>query len=270
MISDEGAAGRVGAGYDAGAAAYDELLQHNRSGAERLVAALPEGPWPRALDVGCGTGFASLAMARRFGTRDLVGVDVSQEMLARYRAALEAVPGTRVAVLRADAADMPVAPGSFDAVVSSMAFHWFPDKPAAVAGMARALRPGGALGLLASGRGADREFRDVLEAMRPPVPEAWLTAFDAVQRDEVEVEGYLTAAGLEPIDVWMERRRRAAPPERYLARMAVTTAHLSAGLDPQERRDLGERLRLALDAAAGPRGFDYTFTKVYAVARRPP
>src|SRR5262245_17951531 len=102
MTGVEGEASRVGAGFDQGAVAYDEVMAHNRMGAERLVASLPDGRPQRVLDVGCGTGFASLAMVRRFASGDLVGVDVSEEMLARYAEALGAVGGVRVEVHRAD------------------------------------------------------------------------------------------------------------------------------------------------------------------------
>jgi SAM-dependent methyltransferase len=244
-------------------------MTHNRIGAERLVASLPDGPWPRVLDVGCGTGFASLAMVRRAGSRDLVGVDVSEEMLARYAEALRAIPDVRVAVHRADVMSMPVPEASVDAVVSSMAFHWFTDKPGAVQAMARALRPGGVLGVLASGRGTDAELRDVLESIRPPVPRSWIEVYDHVQRDELELQEYLEGAGLDPVDVWMERRRRTVPPERYLARVAITTRHLTADLDPDELAAAGARVRAGVEAAAGPKGFAYTFNKLYAVARRP-
>jgi hypothetical protein len=63
----------------------------------------------------------------------------------------------------------------------------------------------------------------VLEAIRPPVPEAWLAIYDQVQRDEVELLAYLEDAGLEPVDVWMERRRRTVSasgvkmPQRIIA-----------------------------------------------------
>ncbi len=78
---------------------------------------------------------------------------------------------------------------AFDAVVSGMAFHWFPDKPGAVRAMARAVRPGGVVAILGSGRGSDVEFQRVLEAMRPAVPESWTTVFDLIHRDGRELGG---------------------------------------------------------------------------------
>jgi SAM-dependent methyltransferase len=258
----------IGRTFDRSAAEYDDVLARNRAGAERLIDALPAGEYREVLDVGCGTGFASLAAVERRGALAVTGVDVSAGMLERYREKLAERPGVRVTTHRADAARMPVPATAFDAVVSSMALHWVPDRQAAVGAMARALRPGGALGILAGGRGTDREFRQVLEEMRPPPPAAWLDAFDRFQIDEVELEDHLERAGLEPVDVWLERRRRRVDPERYLARMAAVASHVSEDLPEEEREELGRRVREALGAASGARGFEYAFAKVFGIGRK--
>lgn len=264
-----GTADHVRAGYDQAAAGYDLLLRRNREGAERLVASLPAGPFPRVLDVGCGTGFVSAEMAMRRGAREVVGVDLSDGMLDGFRARLGGIAGVTATAITADVAHMPVEEGAFDAVVSGMAFHWFPDKPGAVAAMARALRPGGVLGILASGRGTEREFRDVLAGMGPGVPPALVGAFDLVQRDEGEMTTMLVAAGLEPLDVWTERRIRFMDPDAFMDRVAAASGHLTGGMDPAERDALGEAIRVALREASGPDGFAYTFVKLFAVAVRP-
>jgi len=257
----------VGEGFDLAAEEYDELLRHNREGARRLVAALPEGSYADVLDVGCGTGFVTEEMVARFGTPRVTGVDPSEGMLERFRAKL----GDRVeaTLIRAGVHDMPVPDGAFDAVVSGMAFHWFPEKPAAVAAMARRLRPGGVLGILASGAGTDAELRAILEAIEPPVPRGWIEVFDIIQRSADEVAEWIAAAGLEVIDAWEERRVRRTDPDAYLARINAVASHLSAGMDPDEAAAHGERVIRAVHAAAGPRGFEYTFVKLFAIARRP-
>ena len=257
----------VGEGFDLAAEEYDDLLRRNREGARRLVAALPPGPYAEVLDVGCGTGFVTQEMVARFAVRRVTGVDPSEGMLEQFRQKLD--DRVEATLIRAGVHDMPVPDGAFDAVVSGMAFHWFPEKPAAVAAMARRLRPGGVLGILASGSGTDAEFRAILEAIEPPVPPGWIEVFDVIQRNADEVAGWMGAAGLDVIDAWEERRVRRADPDAYLARITAVASHLSAGLDPDEAAAHGERVVRAVHAAAGPRGFEYAFVKLFAVARRP-
>ena len=260
---------RISAGWDRSAAAYDDVLEANRRGAERLVAALPDPPYRRVVDAGCGTGFASLAMVRRAGARHLVGVDVSAEMVARYRERLGGLEGVAVEAHVADVLDMPVDPGSADAVVSTMALHWLPDRRGAVRAMGAALRRDGVLGLLASGRGSDHEYRDLIAALSPAVPPELVEAYDRMQVDEVELEAHVRAAGLEPVDVWTERRSRRLAPERFVARKRATEAALLPDMPEEDRRRLWERIADAVHGAAGAEGFAYTFFKAYAVARRP-
>ncbi len=258
----------VGRSFDRSAPEYDELLARNRMGAERLVAAVPAGRYDRVLDVGCGTGFATEAMVARFGSGRVTGVDPSEGMLERFREKLSGL-GAEVELICAGVHEMPVPDGAYDAVVSGMAFHWFPDKPAAVAAMARRLRPGGALAILASGRGTDEEFRRLLVDLDPPVPVAWTEVFDRIHRSGDELAAYMEAAGLEVVDAWEERRVRRASPEAFLARIGAVASHLSDGLDPAEAEAHGARVAAAVAAAAGPRGFEFDFVKLYGVAVRP-
>jgi malonyl-CoA O-methyltransferase len=258
----------VGRSFDRSAAEYDELLARNRMGAQRLVAAMPAGDYARVLDVGCGTGFATEAMVARFGSRSVTGVDPSEGMLERFREKLAGL-GARVELIRSGVHEMPVPDAAYDAVVSGMAFHWFPDKQAAVAAMAGRLRPGGVLAVLASGRGTDEEFRRLLEALDPPVPSAWTEVFDRIHRSGDQLAGYLEGAGLEVLDAWEEHRVRRATPEAFLARIGAVASHLSDDLDPAEAEAHGARVAAAVAEAAGPEGFAYTFVKLYGVARRP-
>jgi hypothetical protein len=97
----------------------------------------------------------------------------------------------------------------------------------------------------------------------------WIGTFDLVQRDIDEMEVYLEDAGLEILDIWMERRIRRVPVEEYLTRMRVVASHLNAGYTDGQLADLDAKITAATNKAAGPRGFEYTFTKLYAIARKP-
>lgn len=259
---------RVEESFDRSAEEYDEILTHNRTGARRLVASLPDGDYDSVLDVGCGTGFVTEEMVRRFGTSRVTGVDPSEGMLDRFRAKLDGL-GAEATLVQATVHDMDVPDGAFDAVVSGMAFHWFPDKPGAIAAMARRLRPGGVLAVLASGAGTDAEFLEILRAVDPPVPAGWISVFDEIQRTGDQLAGYMEGAGLEVVDAWEERRVRRTSPDAYMARINAVASHLSSGLDPAEALAHGERVAAGVAAAAGPRGFEYAFVKLFGVGRRP-
>ena len=254
-------------GFTKGAETYDEAVRHNIAGSDRLVMSFPEGGYRRVLDVGCGTGWTSAAMVRRFGVEEIVAVDASEGMLERFAAKLGSeFPDVRVELRTEDVMAMGVPDGTFDAVLCAMALHWFPDKPGAVARMARALRPGGVMGILTAGRGGEDAWRELLE--RVGAPAEWTGWFAANQRDVDEIAADLRAAGLEPLDVWMERRRRHTDPGAFMARTRAVAAHL-LGNPPGGFSDLDQRIERALHDAAGPDGFVYDYCKLHAIARRP-
>ncbi len=253
-------------GFSKAAESYDAAVRHNITGSERLVMSLPEGDYARVLDVGCGTGFSSAAMLRRFQVSTIVGVDPAEGMLEVFAAKLGEFSDVQVQLRAEDVMQMQVADGAFDAVISAMALHWFPDKPAAVARMARALRPGGVMGILTAGRGGEDAWRELLESIG--APSAWTGWFAENQRDVDEIDADLRAAGLEPIDIWMERRRRATPPDAFMARTRSVAGHL-LGNPPGGFSELDQRIEAALHAASGPDGFVYDYCKLFAVARKP-
>lgn len=109
---------------------------------QRAVALALLEPWARErrlllLDAGCGTGFNLVALAR-FGPT--LGIDLSEEAISFCRE--RGVRAVRGSVLR-----LPFRAEAFEAVTSfDVIYHdWVGDDRAAVAEMARVLRPGGAL-----------------------------------------------------------------------------------------------------------------------------
>ena len=254
-------------GFTKGAENYDQAVRHNIAGSDRLIMSLPEGDYRTVLDVGCGTGWTSASMVRRFAPDRIVAVDPSEGMLEQFAAKLGGeFPAVTVELRAEDVMAMDVPDGTFDAVICAMALHWFADKPGAVARMARALRPGGVMAILTAGRGGEDAWRELLEDVG--APEAWTGWFALNQRDVDEMDADMRAAGLEPIDVWMERRRRHTDPDAFMARTRSVAAHL-LGNPPGGYSELDQRIETGLHDAAGPEGFAYDYCKLFAVARKP-
>ena len=98
----------------------------------------------RVLDVGCGCGTTSRALAARVGPSGSVhGVDVSAPMLARAAEQARAAGLGNVRFTNADAQTHPFEPASADVLFSRFGVMFFIDPPAAFTNLHRALRPGG-------------------------------------------------------------------------------------------------------------------------------
>jgi SAM-dependent methyltransferase len=122
----------------------------------RLFGAAAIAAGDRVLDVGCGCGETTILAARRTGpTGRVLGLDLSEPMLAVARDLLTDAGLTNVDFETADAQIHPLPTGSFDAVLSSFGVMFFDDPVAAFTNLFRALRPGGRLAFLCW-RGNDR------------------------------------------------------------------------------------------------------------------
>jgi arsenite methyltransferase len=113
-------------------------------------------PGGTALDVGSGPGNVTASLARAAGPGGLaLGVDISEPMLKR---AVRAESGPQVGFIRADAQRLPLRDNTVDAVVSLAVLQLIPDPAAALAEMARVLRPGGRLAIMVPTAGSTARF----------------------------------------------------------------------------------------------------------------
>jgi ubiquinone/menaquinone biosynthesis C-methylase UbiE len=104
------------------------------------VRALRDTRPRRVLDVGCGTGLLAARLHRELDGAVLVGCDFSHGMLVHARG-----HDAAVSWVQGDAQRLPFRDASADAIVSTEAFHWFPDQRRALAEFFRVLVPGGRL-----------------------------------------------------------------------------------------------------------------------------
>jgi SAM-dependent methyltransferase len=225
----------------------------------QLVDAVRAGSASRVLDVGCGTGATTIAIARSLGGRShsadarCVGIDISEPMLAlaRARAERERVPAS---FIRADAETHAFEPGGCDLIVSRFGVMFFDDFVRAFANLRRAARDGAELRLIAWRSAAENPFMTLAERVaapllpnipprRPDAPGQFALA------DRARVEGILAHSGwadidLRPIDVGLAFAE--ADLDLYLSRLGPLGRTL-AGADEQTRTRVVAEVRRAFD-----------------------
>lgn len=117
-------------------------FSHERTRPARDLAAqvtVPDGG--AVLDVGCGPGNSTAALAGRFPLAQVTGVDVSAEMLQRARADYPELSFAEMDVT----ADLTAFEGRYDLVFSNACLHWVPNHHAVIPRLMRLLRTGGRL-----------------------------------------------------------------------------------------------------------------------------
>jgi SAM-dependent methyltransferase len=216
-------------------------LEHART----IVRALD--PPPRALlDVGCGAGHLSFALAR--SSVRAVATDPAPSMLATVAAAAAQRGLTQIETVRAAAEALPFDSASFDVVATRYSAHHWNDVPAALREMRRVLAPGGLLLVI-----------DLLGGETPLV-DTHLQAIELLRdtshvRDFTRVEwrGLLAAAGftVETEATWLTRlefgswiERMRTPPES-----AAAIRRLQSGAP----REVADALALEADGSFTPR-----------------
>jgi SAM-dependent methyltransferase len=116
----------------------EELDVRTRVTAEALLAAVDTPPHGRVLDGGCGHQRITRAMRRLRPNLQLVGADLTEQLLLAGRA-----QGARFPLTQADLAALPFGESTFDGVVAARVFQYIADPQAVLNELRRVVRPGG-------------------------------------------------------------------------------------------------------------------------------
>jgi len=131
----------------------------------RIVGRLRLSPTDRVLEVGCGPGFFSPAVARRLSAGHLTLLDAQAPMLAMAAERLEKRGLANFTGACGGAESLPFADAAFDVVFMIAVLGEVPDRASAVREAARALRPGGCFSSTEAAGDPDRVSGTELDAL---------------------------------------------------------------------------------------------------------
>lgn len=154
---------RIAARFEVAATRYDAHVTVQPHAAATLAARildLPLPPNPRILEIGCGTGLLTRALAERLGLARWTLTDISPAMLAQARAKCALPDATRFLVMDGEYPDLPPEE-RYDLICSSLAVQWFDNLPAGLERLARYLAPGGHLAISTLAADTFKEWRAV-------------------------------------------------------------------------------------------------------------
>ncbi len=171
-----------------------------------LVEAVSAGSGRQVLDVGCGTGSTTLAVARLLGAKGhCSGIDISEPMITAAQARAER-EGTPASFIRANAQDHAFEPASFDMIISRFGVMFFDDFVRAFTNLRRAAKDDAELLFIAWRSPSENPFMTTAEraaapllpnlpARRPDAPGQFAVA------DQRRVHRILEESGWAEIDI---------------------------------------------------------------------
>jgi SAM-dependent methyltransferase len=218
----------------------------------------------RVLDVAAGAGGQSIAAARRAGpTGHVLATDISPAILEYAAKAATDAGLTNVETRELDGESLDVDGGAFDAVISRVGLIYFPDRPAALAGMRSALRPGGRVSCVVYSTADRNGFFSIpvgiirRRAQLPPPSPGQPGPFSLGGPGAAEAA--LTDAGFHDVTVTVVpspvRMASASECVRFEQESFGALHQMLAGLDPDGRAAAWQEIADALTAFEGPDGF---------------
>lgn len=250
---------------------------------QAAIEAVAPATGERVLDIGCGAGASTLALAGLVGAAgQVLGVDISEALIDRARSLTPHDSPTRFQVADASRAELPE--GAFDILFSRFGVMFFDDPTGAFAHMRRALRPGGRVAFVCWRGVVENDWvrlpmgaiRGIVPPTAPPDPEApGPFSFG----DRGRVARILTAAGFTDIAVvpfdasvpFGEGETRDAAIDDAV-KMALEVGPLSRALDDQPddiRARASAAVRAAFAGRAGARSVMFDGATWIVMARNP-
>jgi len=244
---------------------------------DAAIEALGLQPGHHVLDIGCGSGSTTFALANRVGPSGrVVGIDISAPQLANATKRAEALANRVVEFHHQDVTAFPFAAGTFDRAFSRFGVMFFADFSAAFRNLASALAPGGRLAFVCWRRFEENPWFGVsFAALREVIPGAPgpaegpgpMALADPVRTGTLLQEAGFREIAFERFDAQVDLGPNLASAV-HLAMNSGPTGRALPGTDPATRAAVREKITAALEPHLGSAGVSLPGATWLVTARR--
>lgn len=217
-----------------------ELSAPERTILEQIVQLARIRSDDRVLDVACGTGLVSFALAPY--AREVVGLDISPGMLAKAREIRHRRGVRNVHFVLGEAEHMPFKDEEFDLVVCRLAIHHFPQPEREIREMARVLKAHGRLVIsdtISSEDEREARLHNALERLRDPSHARMLA--------HSELTKLIESAGLRICEAHIQTRDRTYDDWMDVINDPIRTENLKIVMEELARAGVSAGLKLRIE-----------------------
>lgn len=224
--------------YHWNAEQYAEHSSAQLEWATELIAKLNLEGNESVLDIGCGDGKITAAIAEKLPEGRVLGIDSSAEMIRLARSRFEGGAGNRLNFRQLDVREMAIE-HEFDVIFSNAALHWVRDHASMLKRIARSMKTSGRMLIQMGGKGNAGEILSVFDRLMEGRWEPWFKNFSLPYgfHSPGDYTAWLTAVGLTPDRVVLIEKDMKQKGKEGLAGWIRTTWLPFQERIPEDRRE---------------------------------
>jgi ubiquinone/menaquinone biosynthesis C-methylase UbiE len=231
---------------------------------------VPENPM--VLDIGCGTGITTFALAKKLqGSGKVYGIDISQKMIDLAKAKAVSLGINNVEFRKGDAEQLDFPVSSFDAIVSNQTFLFLPNKQKALNEMNRVLKPMGQTALLFFAGQTLSETGDIYNRVKERHPDYALPDYGKLINLE-ETHELFDKAGFKKTRIYGMHQIDYIDPSNYFFGVDAPTTFWRINMPPDFSSEIIEivkkEIKEEMIKAKTDKGFKSTMYNIIAYAQK--